>query len=266
MLQELDILLRNEVDPAYAKRAAFIFTSIEQVQPKKVLEVGCGRGFYLQALSYFSFLKEIHGIDLNKQYLAKAKKVCKDKRITLQKGSIYELPYPAGSFDFVLASEILEHLTDDAAALKEIKRVLKPGGTLVITVPNEQFPFLWDPLNWILMRVFNTHVNKNIWWLAGMWADHEKLYTKERLARTVRNQGFSIQDAQGFVHHCWPLSHFLLYGIGKNIVEKVGTGSFDRFNFSKTKGSFLATLFGFPSRFDSKKHTSYVDICLRAKK
>jgi SAM-dependent methyltransferase len=52
-------------------------------------------------------------------------------------GSAYELPFRTGSFDCVIASEVLEHLHEDRDALAEISRVLKPGGCLAVSVPRE---------------------------------------------------------------------------------------------------------------------------------
>lgn len=269
MLQKLKILLDSEIDPAFAARARIIFDQVEARRPKKILDVGCGRGFYIKALGLYSFPKEIYGIDTNEMYLRKARKNILDKRIKILNASAYHLPFPNNYFDFVICSEVLEHLKFDGKALREINRVLKDEGVAVITVPSLAFPFLWDPLNWILMRLFNTHIKKSIWFLAGIWADHERLYTKDILIRGVEEQGFTIKKLNYAVHYCWPLSHFLLYGIGKNIIERLPMKSFNRFNFQKNnKSSMLATLFGLPSRLDTKEvlARSSVDIIAVFKK
>lgn len=66
------------------------------------------------------------------------------------------LPFGAGTFEKALCMEVLEHLDDDIEVLREIKRVLARGGTLIITVPNSQYPFLWDPINSISTRLLST--------------------------------------------------------------------------------------------------------------
>jgi ubiquinone/menaquinone biosynthesis C-methylase UbiE len=270
MLLKLENLLQSEIDPVFAKRARFIFHSIEKKRPKKILDAGCGRGFYLQALTLYDFPKEIVGVDINDAYLVKAKAACKDKRVRIQKSDIYKLPFHDNYFDMIICSEILEHLPDDKKGLLEIKRVLKPGGALLVTVPNANFPFLWDPLNWVLMRLFDTHINKNVWWLAGMWADHERLYTKKEIESLVASC-FKIERLKLFGRHSWPFSHFILYGIGKNIVERLGTGSVNRFNLRRDDrplARFLASIFSLPSRLfdsDNEKEIS-VDIGISAGK
>lgn len=267
MLRKLEILLKNEIDPAFAKRAEYILTEIERKKPKTILDVGCGRGFYVKAISLYSFPRSIYGVDINSQYIEKAKETIEDKRIVLEQGSIYNLPYKNRTFDFIICSEVLEHLSDDTKAIKEIYRLLKPGGTVAITVPNENFPFFWDPLNWLLMHIFKTHINKNIWWLAGIWADHEKLYRKEELLLIIKKQNLKIDNTYSVIHYCWPFSHFLLYGIGKNLVERFGTKQFDRFNFKDRSSSRLIAFFmRWPSIFDSKKKSSSVNTIIIANK
>lgn len=51
------------------------------------------------------------------------------------RGDAHRLPFPDGAFDRIIASEVLEHLPDDAAAIRELARVLRPGGTIAVTVP-----------------------------------------------------------------------------------------------------------------------------------
>ncbi len=250
-------LLKTEIDPVFAKRAELIFQTVLTMSPKRLLDAGCGRGFYLKALSKFSSIKTLCGIDLNKDYINQAKKQINSKKVQLKTGNIYQLPYKNNYFDFVIASEVLEHLKDDSAALKELRRVLKRGATLMLTVPNLNFPFCWDPLNWLLLRLFNTHVNKDIWWLAGIWADHERLYTQKQLTKLLAKNGFKISKSEKIIRFCLPFSHFWLYGVGKNLVERLGISGFDRFSNKKNLlSAVMAWLFRLPSTMDSAKITS----------
>ncbi len=254
MNRSLKNILQAEIDPAFAKRSELIFQEVEKQKPQKILDAGCGRGFYLKSLSFYPFIIEIHGVDINESHIKKAKTICDDKRTTVKKASLYSLPYPDNYFDFVICSEVLEHLKDDRKALKEIKRVLKPKGTLIITVPNIIFPFLWDPLNWFLMSLLQIHIDKEIWWLAGIWADHERLYEKGQLRSLLETTGFKVNEQKLLIRWCLPFSHFLLYGIGKNLVERFGAKEFDRFSFNKKPAStFLAKLFRLPQLLEVKE-------------
>jgi ubiquinone/menaquinone biosynthesis C-methylase UbiE len=253
MLKKLENLLQAEVDPAFAKRARFILETIAKEKPKIILDIGCGRGFYVHALSLYSFLEEINGIDIQKEYISQAKKNVHDRRVHLQVGNVYKLPYSSSSIDFIICSEVFEHLTDEKKALSEIKRVLKKRGSVVFTVPNENFPFFWDPINWFLMRGFKTHVNKDIWWAAGIWAGHERLYTKETLKNALQDQEMQIVTIRNYLTNCWPFSHFILYGIGKNLVERAKLTSFSRFRDEPSLAvKSVAGIFHMPSKFDKK--------------
>lgn len=248
-------LLETEIDPAFAQRAQFIFDNIECAKPKYILDAGCGRGFYSHASALFSFVKKIYGIDINKKYLQIAKTHCTNKKIVLKESSLYSLPFADNTFDCIIFSEVLEHLSNEKKALNELSRVLKQDGMLLLTVPNSNYPFLWDPVNWFLEKIFKTHIPKHIWWLAGIWADHERLYSQLSLKTLLQKNDFKIQTIKATMHWCWPFSHFFLYGIGKNMISFLNIQQVNRFNFSPKKPiiHFLAKLFIFPSLLFDKK-------------
>ena len=165
---------------------------------------------------------------------------------------------------------MLEHLTDEKKALSELGRVLKKGGHIALTVPNSNFPFLWDPLNWILMKLFNTHINKDIWWLSGIWADHERLYSLNELKIVIKNSPFTSGPLKTVVHWSWPFAHFILYGIGKNLVERLGLGMGNRFLYTKKSAvmTHVASLMKAPSTYLDQRCpiSPAVNICVLLEK
>lgn len=254
MRKKLENLLESEIDPAFLKRARFIFDWVEKKKPGSVLDAGCGRGFYSNALSVFPFIERVEGFDTNLRYLSEAKKNVTDRRVNLRQADIYKLPFKKNSFDLIILSEVLEHLPNDRLALTLLRQLLKPKGILLLTVPNENFPFLWDPLNWILMRVFHTHIPSHIWWLAGIWADHQRLYQKPKLLELVKRAGFRTVEVKEAIRWSWPFSHFVLYGVGKNIVERFHLAEFSRFDPKpRPLAKIVARVFRFPSSFLDKK-------------
>lgn len=246
----IETILDCEPDPAFEERARFIVNAIVKNNSKHILDIGCGRGFYVRLFTLLKFPKRIIGVDQKDSYLSKVKSLSRDdKRVSIQVGSIYKLPFEDRSFDTVVASEIFEHLSDPVVAISECHRVLKKNGQFLISVPYKNFPFFWDPLNFVLMKLFNTHVPKHIWWLAGIWADHERLYEEKELKDFLSENEFRVVKTKRIVAHCYPFAHFLLYGIGKNLVERFNLPTFDRFNFNITKKpSFLVKLFKLPSK------------------
>ena len=95
----------------------------------RILDVGCGTGSNLSA---FSKLGHAVGIDMSRDALA----FCRNRGLDhVSLSEIERLPFPDGTFDVITAMDVLEHVDDDLAALGELRRVLKPGGVLLATVP-----------------------------------------------------------------------------------------------------------------------------------
>jgi SAM-dependent methyltransferase len=102
----------------------------------RILEIGCGSGALLQDLQHTS---TVYGMDVADTAL----KICRDRGLDcVSMGDVTALPYADASFDTAIAIDVLEHIDDDVAAVVEAYRVLKPGATLIVTVP--AFQMLWS--------------------------------------------------------------------------------------------------------------------------
>ena len=267
----ISALLERELDPAFAARAALILRHLQPAASGSMLDVGCGRGFYIKAIRALYPQANVVGVDFSAEHLAAAQAQSPAAAAELARADACALPFLSGSFEAVICSEVLEHIEDDAAGLAEIHRVLADDGLLLLSVPHHRYPLLWDPLNWVLERAFGTHVPAHIWWLAGIWADHLRLYTAAGIARKVESAGFDLEEMWFTTPRCLPFAHFLLYGIGKNIVERGLCPSCNRFGEAQVSGP-VATwgrrlLYAFedpqPIRTDE---TATVGIVVRARK
>ncbi len=233
-------MTRNEADMAFKKRVQTIFEWIAPDDGSLILDIPCGRGFYLNMFRYVSQCRLI-GADLDWEVMLKARhNVGHLPGMMLNHANIYALPYPANRFDGVILSEVLEHLDDDVAALREVYRVLKPGGVVAITVPNANYPLAWDPINKTLETLFGQHIGSGP--LAGIWANHVRLYTMDELRAAVLAADFQIEVERRFTHDAFPFIHNLVYGIGKPLLEAGAlpdsmAKAADRTTFDENSGS-----------------------------
>jgi SAM-dependent methyltransferase len=100
----------------------------------RIVDVGCGPGFLLWCIESWFPGAELIGVDRSEDLLKVAKSRC--KRMTALKGDASKLPLPDGYIDAVFALHVVEFLTQPGQFFAEARRVVRPGGLLVITTPN----------------------------------------------------------------------------------------------------------------------------------
>jgi SAM-dependent methyltransferase len=235
----LDGILRNEADMAYRRRARILLDYLELRDGERVLDLGCGMGFYLMAMSNLRSLRLL-GLDGDRGRLGWARR----ERVPagLVQGELDRLPLPDASVDKILLTEVLEHVPDDRRALAEIRRVLRPGGILAISVPHARYPFWWDPINRVWTGLGGAPIRSGP--VVGIWTLHERLYRPDILLARVREAGFDVELAEEATHYSFPFIHFIVYGIGKPLIERALlpralANSADRFSGQRNSGSLL---------------------------
>lgn len=102
----------------------------------RILDAGCGSGRNMVELCR-------HGVVTGVELSDASVKIARGRGAgEVVAGSVLEMPFPDASFDFAVSLDVIEHLEDDLAALRELRRVIAPGGALLLTVPAYQW--LWS--------------------------------------------------------------------------------------------------------------------------
>ena len=105
-------------------------------QHARILDAGCGSGRNMVELSRYG---TVSAIEVSPASVALARERCAGEVV---EGSVLEMPFADASFDLAASLDVIEHLEDDVAALRELRRVVAPGGVLLATVP--AYGWLWS--------------------------------------------------------------------------------------------------------------------------
>ena len=164
------------------------------LQPgERVLDIGCGfgrhafetarRGGHVVAVD--AGLDEVNGVATMFAAMAlEGEFQPDDVSATAVQGDTLALPFASNSFDRIICSEMLEHISNDALAVTELTRVLRPGGTLAVTVPRTG-P---ERLNWLLSSEYH-----------NVPGGHVRIYTRRGLESQLGNAGLHI-EGHHFAH------------------------------------------------------------------
>jgi SAM-dependent methyltransferase len=142
-----------------------------RTRPLDVLDFGCGTGAFLEHLARFGTVSAVDGDP-------DAVRFCHERGRSEVRhvGPTEPLPFADESFDLVTTLDVIEHIEDDVAALRELRRVMRPGGLLLVAVP--AFMFLWGDQDEI--------------------SHHFRRYTAPSLRRSLRAAGFEVAKTSYF--------------------------------------------------------------------
>ncbi|MGA8211150.1 MAG: methyltransferase domain-containing protein [Nocardioidaceae bacterium] len=160
----------------------------------RVLDMGCGAGRH--AYEAFRRGADVVAFDQDGDELAgvrelfaamrEAGEVPAGAEADIKQGDALSLPFPDGEFDRVVAAEVLEHIPDDITSVAELARVLRPGGTIAVSVPR----WLPERVCWALSEAYH-----------GNEGGHVRIYTAGTLRDRLRAAGLVVEGT----HHAHAL-------------------------------------------------------------
>lgn len=195
-----------------AERESFIdyfqkvLRELKRVYPRpsgKVLDIGCSFGFFLKVAQEADW--QIYGIDLSPAPVEQAKRELGVK--TIYNKSIEQAKFKANFFDLVTVFQTIEHVVDPERFLKEIKRVLKPGGVVLLSTPNAA--------GWQAKLMGKS-------WFSYRHPDHFYFFNFKNLSILLKNSGFvkirKLWDPTRLYPLAYLLENFKFYYRGKFLV------------------------------------------------
>jgi len=157
---------RRRIIADFVKRICDELRAEDKDEPR-ILDIGCGTGGNLETLAGFG---RAEGVDISREALD----FCRARGLNnVREGAAETLPYESESFDLVTGLDVVEHLDDDVAGLREMRRVLRPGGRLLLFVP--AFMFLWG-------------VQDDV-------SHHRRRYTLPELKQKLQQAGLKVERA-----------------------------------------------------------------------
>lgn len=180
----------------------------------QILENGCGVGMYVEHLAQFG------GTVIGLEYDFERAKEARENSSHIFNAAGESIPLPSSTFDLVLSHEVIEHVQDDRAAIREMIRVLRspdpasgtPGGRAVIFCPNRGYPFETHGIYWKGEYRFGNKLFVN--YLPRVWRDklapHVRVYSKRDLQKLF--DGLPVQ----FVEQT------IIFGAYDNIIARFG--------------------------------------------
>jgi SAM-dependent methyltransferase len=159
-----------------------------------LIDVGCGAGRHsfeafrrgADVVAFDQDVAELNNVDAILTAMQDQGEAPASAKAEAVKGDALDLPYDDGTFDFVIASEILEHVPADEQAIDELIRVLKPGGRLAVTVPR----WLPEKVCWVLSDEY--HANEG---------GHIRIYRADELLDKIAGRGMRFDHR----HHAHAL-------------------------------------------------------------
>jgi SAM-dependent methyltransferase len=171
--------------------------------PQRIVDVGCGEGTATALVKGMDPRNIVIGVDWSAMALVQARA----RGLLVIQGGVdaFGLPLPDASADVVIMSELIEHLVDTDAAVEEVRRILRPGGILLLSTPNLAAWFNRGLLSVGIQPVFSEVSLRGIYGRPGeQVVGHLRLFTRRALVEFLTARGFDCERVRGAPYHDVP--------------------------------------------------------------
>ena len=155
----------------------------------RAMDIGCGPGVMVGQLLDLGY--EVQGVDIAEGMIEECRKQFGNcPKASFSVGRIEKMDFPTSHFDLIVCSGVVEYLVDDNAGIAELFRVLKPGGTLIVTCPNFFSPWRrWSSFYWGIKNVIKKAIGRPIY-----GEMHHREYKSGNYCRLIEQHGFNVSD------------------------------------------------------------------------
>lgn len=191
-------------------RASRLFFALKELknQNKKLLDVGCGAGDFIEAFSFYLPKLNLTAVDISQKAIKKARSRKINAKFVVSGAE--KLPFKNNSFDIVTCFDVVEHVKSPLKMLREINRVLKPGGIFHTFIPLEDNIFSPEGL-----------LIKLGWKAKEIYGGHPQHYSYHFVTKLFKDTGFNIKRTywgEHFTNQIIEILYFSYLSIkGKNI-------------------------------------------------
>ena len=162
----------------------------EDFSGKRVLDIGSGPGVMVEYLTAKG--AEAHCLDISPEMIAECRHLFDEQKgLHFAVADVGSIPYKDESFDIIIAMGLMEYLFDDRPVLVEMARALKPGGTLIVTLPNQSSPYrLWSrlfykPVTNTVKKIIKREIVKDVF---------HREYNVKRYRKMMDDVGLEVDD------------------------------------------------------------------------
>jgi glycosyltransferase involved in cell wall biosynthesis len=191
----------------HEERMNYLTNKVKQIKnelkhPITLLDVGCGDGIVTSYIaSVLNKEDQLVGVDYDEVRL---KRLASKLDMKIINGDVTKLPLPDNYADVINIHHVLEHVPDEKNALLELRRVLKPGGYLIIGVPHEG-GIMGKILRTVHWKMYNKAKNLKHGW-------HVNFYSRKNMTKKLKDAGMNVVEIKGVgaIFPFYPIHYFIL--------------------------------------------------------